>query len=120
MNGCGRGLEMSDPIKDGYASFEDFCRREDPEYLKGKNGKFQCPCCFNFTLGEVAAYDICPVCFWEDDGTTNEHGFSPNDISLDEGRINFQKYGASTERSIHRVRPSKPDEKPENDSISEK
>src|SRR3954453_21693047 len=28
----------------------------------------QCPCCDYFTLEERRAWDICPVCYWEDDG----------------------------------------------------
>src|SRR5690606_15709062 len=27
-----------------------------------------CPCCGHPTLGERAGFEICPVCFWEDDG----------------------------------------------------
>jgi hypothetical protein len=107
---------MSDPIKGIYADFVDFCHRPDPEYPRGKNGKFQCPCCAYFTLDKVAAYDICPVCFWEDDGTTSEHSFSPNGIPLDEGRVNYLKCGASKERDLEHVRPPEPDEK---SSISE-
>ncbi|MDP9163351.1 MAG: hypothetical protein M3N06_04575, partial [Pseudomonadota bacterium] len=29
---------------------------------------YPCPCCGNRTVGERATYEICPVCFWEDDG----------------------------------------------------
>jgi len=28
---------------------------------------YSCPCCGYLTLPERGAYDICPVCFWEDD-----------------------------------------------------
>lgn len=101
---------MSEPNNKDFASFADFCHREDPIYCKGKNGKFQCPCCSHFTLDSVAGYDICPICFWEDDGTTGEHGFSPNGISLDEARINYLKFGANTERDLKHVRPPRPEE----------
>src|SRR5579885_3179586 len=30
--------------------------------------KYSCPCCGYKTLDERGGYDICPVCFWEDDG----------------------------------------------------
>jgi hypothetical protein len=103
---------MSDPIKGNFGTFTDFCHRSDPVYPRGKNNLFQCPCCAHFTLDEVAAYDICPVCGWEDDGTTNEHEFSPNGIPLSEGRANYLKYGASKERALQYIRPPKPDEKP--------
>jgi hypothetical protein len=101
---------MSDPVKGDYDSFEAFCKREDPEYDKGRNGKFMCPCCQHFTLDECASYDICPVCFWEDDGTTGEHGFSPNGVSLIEARQNYQKFGANTERDLKHVRPPRTEE----------
>jgi len=26
-----------------------------------------CPCCGNCTLSEAGAYEVCPVCLWEDD-----------------------------------------------------
>ncbi len=101
---------MNGPVKGDYETFSDFCHRPDPTYLKGKNGKFQCPCCQHFTLEEVAAYDICPVCFWEDDGTTGEHGFSPNGIGLDEARGNYRAFGACKERDKQHVRKPQLDE----------
>lgn len=99
------------PISGPFNSFHDFCNRTDPEYKKGKNNLFQCPCCDYFTLSAVAMYDICPVCFWEDDGTTGEHGFSPNGVSLAEGRENFQKYGASKLHDLEYVRAATAEEK---------
>ena len=102
---------MSDaPISGDFKDFATFCHREDPVYPKGKNGKFRCPCCMHFTLGSIAAYDICPICFWEDDGTTSEHGFSPNGISLTEGQENYKKFGASKEHDRQYVRPAEPHE----------
>jgi Cysteine-rich CPCC len=32
------------------------------------DGPYACPCCGFLTLDERGGYDICPVCFWEDDG----------------------------------------------------
>jgi hypothetical protein len=91
--------------------FKAFCQRDDPApYLKGANGKFQCPCCQCFTLDEVARYDICPVCFWEDDGTDSDHGFSPNGVTLTQGRENYHHFGASKERSRRWVRKPLPEE----------
>jgi len=104
---------MSDPIKGTFENFTDFCHRPDPVYPKGQNGKFQCPCCGYFTLDEVGAYDICPVCFWEDDGTTGEHGFAPNGVDLQTARANFQEFGAVSERNKNHVRPPRADEKPQ-------
>jgi|SRR5271157_4662619 len=101
---------MSDPVQGDFPTFTEFCQRPDPTYPKGLRDKFQCPCCNYFTLSEVGGYDICPVCFWEDDGTTNEHGFSPNGVSLAEGRANYKEIGACEARILQHVRPPNPDE----------
>lgn len=34
---------------------------------------YTCPCCGYKSLTEMAAYDICSYCFWEDDGTVDIH-----------------------------------------------
>ena len=57
---------------------------------------FSCPCCGRKTLEARGHYDICPVCWWEDDGTDNENADNhsgPNHLTLAEGRMNFIKYG---------------------------
>jgi hypothetical protein len=36
--------------------------------------RYRCPCCSYFTLESRGAYDICPVCFWEDDDADEEFG----------------------------------------------
>lgn len=64
-----------------------------------------CPCCAYPTINGRAAYDICPLCGWEDDGQDDEErGPSgaprPNAIaagpnhgySLAEARENFAQY----------------------------
>jgi Cysteine-rich CPCC len=33
-----------------------------------KQPTYRCPCCGHLTLCGRAGYEICPVCFWEDDG----------------------------------------------------
>ena len=59
--------------------------------------RFACPCCGYPTLGEPAAYEICELCNWEDDGqdeaAANEVWGGPNsDYSLAEARANFLQY----------------------------
>ena len=49
------------------------------------------------TLGEPAGYEICPICFWEDDGQDSDdaaiiRGGPNSDYSLKEARKNFEKY----------------------------
>ncbi|MFZ6654014.1 CPCC family cysteine-rich protein [Undibacterium sp. TJN19] len=57
-----------------------------------------CPCCGYRSLEESAAYDICRVCFWEDDGTTEfDRHSGPNHMTLRDAQQNFQRIGAVTE-----------------------
>ena len=52
-------------------------------------------CCTFLTLRSLGDYEICPVCFWEDDASDSLDGISAvNGISLREGKRNFLKYGA--------------------------
>jgi len=78
----------------------------------------RCPCCGNLTLGERGGFDICPVCFWEDDGQDDPHadevwGGPNGGLSLTEARTNYRRIGASDERALRHVRPPRPDEIPE-------
>jgi hypothetical protein len=76
-----------------------------------------CPCCGNLTFGEPpgsGSYDICPVCFWEDDPVQfKDPGYAggANVVSLNEARQNFREYGASERRFIKNVRAPTPEEK---------
>jgi len=68
-----------------------------------------CPCCGHATLSARSAYEICPVCFWEDDGQDDENadevwGGPNGSLSLTEGRRNFVALGACEERSLEHVR----------------
>ena len=50
-------------------------------------GKYKCPCCGFYTFDEKlnGNYDICPVCFWEDDPIQledNEYKGGANRVSL--------------------------------------
>jgi hypothetical protein len=61
------------------------------------------------------SYEICPVCFWEDDPVQNrdpEYAGGANHTSLNEARRNFARYGAVERRFIQHVRPPRPDELP--------
>jgi hypothetical protein len=63
----------------------------------GTSLRFDCPCCGYPTLGERDCFDICPICWWEDDnqddGDADRIYGGPNgDYSLTEGRLNFEKY----------------------------
>lgn len=81
-------------------------------YAKGSNGKLACPCCRCFTLSEIGGYEICPVCFWEDDGTDGDHPFAPNAVELSEARDNYLAIGVSEPRFSGFVRAPAPEELP--------
>ncbi|MFF5112200.1 CPCC family cysteine-rich protein [Streptosporangium sp. NPDC000509] len=78
---------------------------------------YSCPCCGFLTLEERGMHEVCPVCFWEDDGQ-DEHDADevrggPNyELSLIRGRRNFARFGASSERCIDKVRDPLPHEHP--------
>lgn len=64
----------------------------------------KCPCCEYYTLDAKCDWDICKVCFWEYDCTTELNKISgPNHITLGEGRVNFQKFGACDQKSINSI-----------------
>ena len=69
------------------------------ESIVGKPVKLEsCPCCGSRTIGERGNYEICKICWWEDDGQDNESANKvfggPNyGISLTQGRYNFLKFG---------------------------
>lgn len=85
-------------------------------YAEPQEGvKYRCPCCGYKTLDERGGFDICSVCFWEDDGQDDadaglRHPFSPNHVSLAQARENYRRIGACEERCLKFVRPPLPEE----------
>ncbi|HLJ26475.1 MAG TPA: CPCC family cysteine-rich protein [Candidatus Angelobacter sp.] len=83
----------------------------------GPQKSYLCPCCRFKTLHQRGGYEICQVCFWEDDGQddhdADEARGGPNDkLSLTEARRNFQQFGACEMRFVNNVRRPLPDEQP--------
>lgn len=65
--------------------------------------RFRCPCCGFPTVTESAAFEICELCNWEDDGQSDENadevlGGPNSDYSLTEARRNFAKYSVMYEQ----------------------
>lgn len=63
------------------------------------NRKYECPCCgfYTFENEPKGDYDICPVCFWEDDPFAYDDPnevFSCNGVSLIKAKLNYQTFGA--------------------------
>ncbi|HSW88227.1 MAG TPA: CPCC family cysteine-rich protein [Candidatus Saccharimonadales bacterium] len=83
----------------------EMCRSTPDKPLK----KYFCPCCGYKTLDEKPSgtYDICSVCFWEDDDIQfddPDYKGGANDESLHEARKNFQEFGACEKRVLKYVR----------------
>lgn len=69
-----------------------------------KNVNIPCYCCDYYTLEERGNYEICPVCFWEDDsGFELDKVSGPNYMTLREGRLNFLEFGACEKRFLEHV-----------------
>lgn len=71
--------------------------------------KYTCPCCGYKTLVEEPSgtYDICGICFWEDDDIQyNDPNYEggANVPSLRQAQHKFIKFGACDEGSIKFVR----------------
>ena len=80
---------------------------------------YTCPCCGYIVFDEFpGSYDICPVCFWEDDayqlyfvGTDG----GANAVSLIEAQVFYFQVGACDPRMVSNVRkPSDSDIKDQN------
>ncbi len=79
--------------------------------------RFPCPCCGFLTLpGEPpGTYEICPVCFWEDDPVQfrdPEFEGGANAVSLEQARRNYARSGASAPEHRRLVRPPRAEEIP--------
>ena len=86
--------------------------------VRMKPGKrVACPCCGFLTLNDPGGFEMCPVCWWEDDGQGDRDADvvrgGPNGVlSLTEARANFRSIGASDPKFVRSVRPPLPDEMP--------
>jgi hypothetical protein len=79
--------------------FENVSKPEEREKT------YRCPCCRYKTLHGRAGYEICEVCFWEDDGQddhdADEVRGGPNGaLSLRQARLNFGVCGASDQKFV--------------------
>lgn len=78
--------------------------------------KFTCPCCGykTFSAKPNGSYDICEVCFWEDDQTQlgdPDYEGGANKVSLRQGQKNFVEFGACEREMINNVRQPTNEEK---------
>jgi len=68
---------------------------------------YPCPCCGYFVFrNPPGSYDICPICFWEDD--LSQLRFprmtGANRVSLIQGQENFARFGVCEHRLAKHVR----------------
>ncbi len=78
---------------------------------------YPCPCCGFLTLSEdrYGSYEICPICYWEDDNVQfddPDYQGGANTESLNEAKLNYKKFGATSLRFINQVRKPLQDEIP--------
>jgi hypothetical protein len=72
------------------------------------NKKYPCPCCGYMSFDDPSgSYDICPICFWEDDAVQLQpHWWDRGgaNISLRQAQKNYAKFGAEQERLLEYCR----------------
>ena len=85
-----------------------------------KSEKFACPCCGyrTFDIEPDGTYEICPICFWEDDPIQLEDPnleSGANNVSLKQGQRNFIEFRACDKEMIkHTRKPKKSEQRDEN------
>ena len=84
------------------------------ERKQAVNSLYACPCCGYATIAEPANFEICEICFWEDDGQdsrdTNACIGGPNAVSLTQARFNYLVYGVAERKDAAYVRPATADD----------
>jgi hypothetical protein len=115
-------LELDEPAdtgraRAGVAGFERYCDTLEDASVAGRQEgeRHRCPCCRYKTLNLRGGFEICPVCFWEDDGQDDHdaaviRGGPNGSLSLTAARANFEEFGACERRSLPHVRAPRSDE----------
>lgn len=72
-------------------------------------GRYPCPCCGHLTYNHKPSgiYEICEVCYWEDDPEAYADPTSSknaNGVSLEQAKANFNEYGACRRDMVSHVR----------------
>ena len=83
----------------------------------------RCLCCGSRTLTTPAVFELCPVCWWQDDGQEDVdadvvRGGPNGTLSLTAARANFLACGASDPRFLSRVRAPLPSERAASQSVA--
>lgn len=79
--------------------FDWYCQQIDAGQFKPEREgiKYCCPCCGCPTLDSRGGFEVCRICFWEDDGQDGHNadavlGGPNSDYSLTESRKNFDRH----------------------------
>lgn len=77
---------------------------------------YRCPCCHFRTLHGRGGFEMCPVCWWEDDGQDDHdadvmRGGPNGTLSLTQARKNFAVHRASNPEFVGKVREPLDEEK---------
>jgi hypothetical protein len=89
--------------------------RKAPEFVHPAMGMlsmatlYRCPCCGYRTLAAPESMQLCPVCWWEDDGQEDDDATEVRltvngALSLDEARTHYRECGAAHPRFLPYVR----------------
>jgi hypothetical protein len=75
---------------------------------------FRCLCCGARTVSLPDSMELCPVCWWEDDGQDSGNAAEVRstvngELSLSEARHNYRLCGAAHPRFVRYVRPALPE-----------
>lgn len=92
--------------------FDEYCDRLDAQ---PPSLPLRCPCCGCKTLSERGGFEICEVCYWEDDGQDDHdadvvRGGPNGALSLSEARANYLLCGACEDKFVGDVRPPRSEE----------
>lgn len=79
--------------------------------------RYPCACCGFLTTSEPysGTFEICPVCFWEDDSAQFDdidYAGGANKESLRKARLNFKKFNVCSLQFLKDVRAPLPEEIP--------
>lgn len=76
--------------------------------MERTHGRYPCPCCGYLVFSDApGSYDVCPICFWEDDLSQLRFaalGGGANRVSLLEGQRAYAALGACEDRFLSHVR----------------
>ena len=70
-----------------------------------KNAKVHCSCCGFITLFKKQGFEICPICFWQDDVLDDKSFSGANGMNIKEAIENYKKIGACNEEMFKNVLP---------------